>query len=65
MTKKQTIISSAIAMIVFNIKTSYFIFQQKMKSGSYMSSFGVIRSKLNLPATFWVHSFSDRISEHI
>ena len=23
------------------------------------------RSKVNLPATFWVHLFSDRISEHI
>ena len=28
MTHKQTIISSSIAMNVFNVKTSYFIFQQ-------------------------------------
>ena len=28
MTHKQTIISSAIAMDIFNVKTSYFIFQQ-------------------------------------
>ena len=41
MTQKQTItcISSVIAMNLFNIKTSYFILQQKMKSGNYMSNF--------------------------
>ena len=40
MTHKQTIISSAIAIDVFNVKDSYFIFKQKMESGSYKSNFG-------------------------
>ena len=47
MSYKQTIISSAIAMNVFSVKTSYFIFQQLMnifqqlmKRGSYMSILG-------------------------
>ena len=40
MTHKQTIISGAMAMNVFNVKTSYFIFQQKMTSGNCKSKLG-------------------------
>ena len=40
MTYNKTIISSTVAMNVYNVKTSYFIFQSKMKRGNYMSNFG-------------------------
>ena len=40
MTHKQTIISSAIARNVFNVKTSYFLFQQLLTRGGYISNIG-------------------------
>ena len=65
MTHKQTIISCVIAMNVFNVNTYYLIFLTKDDMWELHNELWVKRSKVNLPATFWVHLFSDRISEHI
>ena len=62
MTHKQTIISSAITINVFNVKTSYFLLPTVDEKRELHAELWVKRSKVNLSATFKVHLFSDRIS---
>ena len=62
MSYKQTIISSAIAMNVFNVKYCLLHIPTEDEKRELHVDFGVKRSKVNLPVTFWLHLFSDRIS---
>ena len=62
MSYKQTIISSAIAMTVFNEKNFLLHIPTVDENRELHVDFGVKRSKVNLPATFCLHLFSDRIS---
>ena len=64
-THKQTIISSAKAMNIFQCKYFLLHIPTVDEKREVNAERWVERSKVNLPATFWVHLFSDRISWHI
>ena len=61
MSYKQTIISSAIADC-FQCKDFLLHIPTVDERRELHDDFGVKRSKVNLPATFCLHLFSDRIS---